>query len=239
MPESPPRPAAPPQKATSESPAPTEDSAPQESLPPIGEDWAAQQQPSTVSETEPPQAAPPEPLAPPGRGARIGEKGPLDPDRSQTPGAKKPLPKAVSPPPAAPESPPARTTDASSQPGRDPWTGETAKPLPPIGKAAAPPLRPPTQKDGPPLKDGPSQRRETLLLGLILLAALVHGLLYATRVPAWQHYDEPTHFEHAWLIADRGALPETDGFDLDMRVRAGPFDDRQRFLPRAAQSQSQ
>jgi hypothetical protein len=55
-------------------------------------------------------------------------------------------------------------------------------------------------------------------LGLILLAALVHGLVYVFLLPPWQHYDEPSHFEYAWLIANRLHIPEgpTD-FDQSMR----------------------
>jgi len=33
----------------------------------------------------------------------------------------------------------------------------------------------------------------------ILVLALANGLLYLVLVPPWQHYDEPTHFEYAWL----------------------------------------
>jgi len=38
---------------------------------------------------------------------------------------------------------------------------------------------------------------------IILLIALVHGLLYVMLVPPWQHYDEPTHFEYAYILAGR------------------------------------
>ena len=51
----------------------------------------------------------------------------------------------------------------------------------------------------------------------ILVLGLVHGLLYVFMVPPWEHYDEPTHFEYAWLIADRAALPKVDDFDQAMR----------------------
>ncbi len=52
---------------------------------------------------------------------------------------------------------------------------------------------------------------------LILVAGLIHGLLYVFLVPPWQHYDEPTHFEVAWLIANRAGLPSTGEYDQAMR----------------------
>lgn len=37
--------------------------------------------------------------------------------------------------------------------------------------------------------------------GLALLLAFLHGCLYVFLIPPWQHYDEPSHFEHVWLSA--------------------------------------
>jgi len=54
-------------------------------------------------------------------------------------------------------------------------------------------------------------------IGLILLAGLIHGLLYVFLLPPWQHYDEPTHFEYAWLIANRPRLPSPGEYDQGMR----------------------
>lgn len=54
-------------------------------------------------------------------------------------------------------------------------------------------------------------------LAVILAAALAHGLLYVFLVPPWQHYDEPTHFEYAWLMANRPGWPQVGDFDQDMR----------------------
>ncbi len=51
-------------------------------------------------------------------------------------------------------------------------------------------------------------RADALALVLTLAVALVQGLLYLTLVPPWQHYDEPTHFEYTWLIANHTPLPE-------------------------------
>ena len=46
--------------------------------------------------------------------------------------------------------------------------------------------------------------RAYALFGWLIPLALCHGLLYMLILPPWQHYDEPPHFEYAWLIADRG-----------------------------------
>ncbi|WP_376791086.1 ArnT family glycosyltransferase [Thermoflexus sp.] len=51
----------------------------------------------------------------------------------------------------------------------------------------------------------------------VLVLALLNGLLYLVLVPPWQHYDEPTHFEYAWLIASRGVLPKPGDYDQDLR----------------------
>lgn len=54
------------------------------------------------------------------------------------------------------------------------------------------------------------------LLGVLLLG-LIHGLVYVFVVPPWQHYDEPDHFEYAWLAANLPAWPEPGDFDASMR----------------------
>ena len=54
--------------------------------------------------------------------------------------------------------------------------------------------------------------RRTLLIGVLTLA-LIHGTLYLSIVPPWDHYDEPTHFEYGWLIADRLRLPKAGETD--------------------------
>lgn len=56
-----------------------------------------------------------------------------------------------------------------------------------------------------------------LALSGILLLALINGLLYVFLVPPWQHYDEPSQFEYAWLIANRQRLPQPGDFDAQMR----------------------
>jgi hypothetical protein len=52
---------------------------------------------------------------------------------------------------------------------------------------------------------------------IVLGIALIHGTLYLALVPPWGHYDEPTHFEYAWLIANRLRWPETGDEDTGLR----------------------
>ena len=56
-------------------------------------------------------------------------------------------------------------------------------------------------------------------LGLILGAALFHGVIYVFLMPPWQHYDEPSHFEHVWLIASQKNLPAPNTFDVNLHRR--------------------
>ena len=63
----------------------------------------------------------------------------------------------------------------------------------------------------------PLVANERLAGALVLLIALAQGLLYLALVPPWQHYDEPTHFEYAWLIANRNHLPAPGDADVAMR----------------------
>ena len=60
--------------------------------------------------------------------------------------------------------------------------------------------------------------RDTRNLFIALCVGLIHGLIYVFLLPAWQHYDEPNHFEYAWLIANRGELPATSDSDRSMRL---------------------
>lgn len=75
------------------------------------------------------------------------------------------------------------------------------------------------------------KKSPSIFLIFILGAALIHGLTYVFVVPPWQHYDEPNHFEYAWLIAHRGRLPQPGDYDPQMRqevaasmLAAGFFD---------------
>jgi len=54
-------------------------------------------------------------------------------------------------------------------------------------------------------------------LQLILLVSLINGLAYMFLVPPWQHYDEPGHFEYAWLVANLDHWPHAGEYDQQMR----------------------
>jgi hypothetical protein len=59
--------------------------------------------------------------------------------------------------------------------------------------------------------------KEHWVFRLVLLFALIHGLIYIFLIPLWQHYDEPGHFEFAWLIANRVRIPQPGDYDQAMR----------------------
>lgn len=59
--------------------------------------------------------------------------------------------------------------------------------------------------------------QEYLAIGLILLLATFQTLFFAFLTPPWQHYDEPGHFEYAWLIANQPGFPERGAYDQAMR----------------------
>ncbi len=61
-------------------------------------------------------------------------------------------------------------------------------------------------------------RRFPRELLIALTIAFVHGLLYVYLVPAWQHYDEPTHAEYAWLIANKTPRPTDADIDPNLRL---------------------
>jgi hypothetical protein len=54
---------------------------------------------------------------------------------------------------------------------------------------------------------------EVWRLALCVLIGLGHGILYIFLVLPWQHYDEPNHFEYAWLIANQAGLPDESSND--------------------------
>jgi hypothetical protein len=67
----------------------------------------------------------------------------------------------------------------------------------------------------PPWRENP--QRQWGRLGVLLGLGLVLGLVYVFLVPPWQHYDEPTQFEYAWLIANRQGIPQPGEYDQRMR----------------------
>jgi len=52
---------------------------------------------------------------------------------------------------------------------------------------------------------------------VLLTFGMVIGLLFVFLVPPWMHYDEPGHFEYAWLIANKPGLPVRGEYDQAMR----------------------
>ena len=48
---------------------------------------------------------------------------------------------------------------------------------------------------------------EKSLLILLLALTFLRGVLYISVVPPWQHYDEPTHFERLYWVAELGLSP--------------------------------
>ena len=79
---------------------------------------------------------------------------------------------------------------------------------------STPPVLLPTRTRKRPL---PLLASERLAGTLVLLIALAQSALYLALVPPWQHYDEPTHFEYAWLIANRTWLPGPSDTDPSLR----------------------
>lgn len=69
--------------------------------------------------------------------------------------------------------------------------------------------------------NNPDARRiqELFWLGLILLVALIHGLVYLFLLPPWQHYDEPNHFEVVWLIARLDRVPKPGDYNPKLSRR--------------------
>ena len=56
-------------------------------------------------------------------------------------------------------------------------------------------------------------QRDAVVLGVVVLAALAQGLVYLLLLPPWQHYDEPAHFEYAWMLAFRTLQPTPASID--------------------------
>ena len=54
-------------------------------------------------------------------------------------------------------------------------------------------------------------------LGVLLLVSLINGLFDFFLMPPWQHYDEPGHFEYAWLAANLDDWPQKGDFNAEMR----------------------
>ncbi|MGE5221282.1 MAG: hypothetical protein ACM3PY_02520, partial [Omnitrophica WOR_2 bacterium] len=59
--------------------------------------------------------------------------------------------------------------------------------------------------------------KEHRVFGLLLFFGLIHGLIYTFLVPPWQHYDEPTRFEFAWLVANQPGHFTLNDYNPSMR----------------------
>jgi hypothetical protein len=64
--------------------------------------------------------------------------------------------------------------------------------------------------------DHEQSRTGLRVLLAVLLLGLLHGALYVYLIPPWQHYDEPSHFEYVWLVAQRTGLPQPGDYDPAM-----------------------
>jgi hypothetical protein len=58
-----------------------------------------------------------------------------------------------------------------------------------------------------------AKRKEHWMVTIVILLGVVNGLISVFIMPPWQHYEEPSHFEYAWLIASRLSLPEYPAFN--------------------------
>lgn len=56
---------------------------------------------------------------------------------------------------------------------------------------------------------------------LILLLAAINGMIFWLVVPPWWHYDEPGHFEYAWLLANHPDALKTGEVDQSFRAELG------------------
>ena len=53
---------------------------------------------------------------------------------------------------------------------------------------------------------------------IVIIIGLVQGLIYVFLIPPWQHYDEPGHFEYAWMIANHDSFPQKGEYDNSIRL---------------------
>ena len=55
------------------------------------------------------------------------------------------------------------------------------------------------------------------VLLFIMLLGFIQGAIYMLIIPPWWHYDEPGHFEYAWLVANRPNWPQVGDYDQGIR----------------------
>lgn len=63
--------------------------------------------------------------------------------------------------------------------------------------------------------------RDGARLGVVLAVACMQGMIFLFLVPPWQHYDEPAHFEYAWLLAFQPSWPDLTTIDPAIAVIGG------------------
>ncbi len=63
------------------------------------------------------------------------------------------------------------------------------------------------------MKPANPAKQDRLMLGLALVIALLHGVIYTFLMPPWQHYDEPNHFEYVWMAANLDRPPAPEDYD--------------------------
>ncbi len=63
-------------------------------------------------------------------------------------------------------------------------------------------------------------RRQHILISILFLG-LLQGIIYAIIIPPWWHYDEPGHFEYAWLVANLPTWPKAGQYNQEMRREVG------------------
>ncbi len=63
------------------------------------------------------------------------------------------------------------------------------------------------------------KRRHVLIS--ILLLGLLEAIILVAVIPPWWHYDEPGHFEYAWLAANLPTWPKVGQYNQEMRREVG------------------
>lgn len=61
-----------------------------------------------------------------------------------------------------------------------------------------------------------SRMKEYGILGILLIAAVIHAVIYIHLMPPWQHYDEPNHFEYAWLLSNNRSVPQKGEYSPEL-----------------------
>lgn len=57
------------------------------------------------------------------------------------------------------------------------------------------------------------EHHDQWILMICLMVGFIHGVIYTFLVLPWQHYDEPNHFEYAWLMAHYPGKPDVTSND--------------------------